>query len=87
MASYCIQDIQRRIDSGEMDANDIIDEKQAKIMFNAWRVYFIDRMMEEYDQQGWASNGSDMMSPFAELEYDIQYYNDLVAKENKSLKP
>jgi hypothetical protein len=40
-----------------------------------------------YDRQGWGNNGgSGMMNPFAELDYDIEYYNQLVAKEKKGLK-
>jgi hypothetical protein len=50
LASFCIQHVQKEIDPGLLDATDIIrtaaDKKQAKSMFSAWRVYFIDRMME-----------------------------------------
>jgi hypothetical protein len=87
IASACIQEIQKQINSGDLDAEDIVmvgNEKKAKELFNAWRVYFIDRMMEEYDKQGWES--TDHENPFAELEYDVNYYNDLVEKEKKGLK-
>jgi hypothetical protein len=52
-------------------------------LFNAWRVYFIDRMMREYDNEGWADKRID---PISELDYDIEYYNGLVEKEKAKKK-
>lgn len=89
VAGACIQDIQKDINVGRKKAEDFIftpsvNEERAKVLFNAWRVFFIDRMREEYDKQGWADNHN--RNPFAELEYDVNYYNDLVEKEKKGLK-
>lgn len=59
------------------------NEEKAKECFNAWRVFFIDRMGEESDKQGWQNNNE---NPFSELEYDVEYYKALVEKEKKGLK-
>lgn len=56
IASACIQDIQKDIKAGRKKAEDFVmigNEEKAKECFNAWRVFFIDRMGEEYDKQGW----------------------------------
>jgi hypothetical protein len=54
------------------------DEEQAKELFNAWRVFFLDRMGEEHDKQGWSNINA---NPMAELEYDIAYYRKLKGEE------
>lgn len=81
ITSACIQRIQKDINEGKMKATDFVmvqDEKQAAELFNAWRVYLIDRMGEEHDKQGWADNNA---NPMAELEYDVEYYKKLKREE------
>ena len=47
-------------------------------------MYFIDRMMKEYDNRHWGdehNNNND--NPFAELDYDLAYFRNLVKEEEK----
>lgn len=85
IASACVQKIQKLIDSGDLRATDIVikarTEYQAKELFNAWRVYFIDRMMNEYEEQGWKDKPG--FAPLSELEFDLTYYDNLVQEEKK----
>jgi hypothetical protein len=90
IASTCIQKIQELINSGELKANDIIvtarSEKAAKILFNGWRVFFLDRMAAEYDKQGWKNiEGMFGERDADDLNHDVAYYNKLVEKEQQGL--
>ena len=77
------KNFKKEINEGNIEATELIagaglKEEQAKEFFNAWRIYLIDRMMEEYDKNNCAENDKD---PMTELEYDIEYYKSIVAKE------
>lgn len=87
IASTCIQKIQKMINNGEMEAGDFLpkssmEELLSQEYFSAWRIYFIDRMMEEYDKNGWKDIEED---PMKELEYDMEYCKALEEKEKKGL--
>ena len=95
IASSCIQKLQQEINSGKRDAREFMvfiqDEEKAKEIFNAWRVYFIDRMSAEYDNHGWKNNGGiGSTQDMADIQHDIDYYNNLVIeyeqKQNKKGK-
>jgi hypothetical protein len=79
IASACVQEIQKQIKSGKLKASDMIpmitNEAKAKELFNAWRVYFIDRMANEHDKGGWANEGE--ILPSSQIEHDIEYYNTI----------
>ena len=76
IVSKCIQIIQDEINEGKKQATHFINlpgvnEEKAKEFFIAWRVYFIDRMIEESDKNNW---GNATQNPMSELEYDLEYY-------------
>jgi hypothetical protein len=80
IVSACIQRLQREINEGDIEASELIpdpslNEERAKEFFNAWRVYLIDRMMKEYDRND--------VAPMTQLEYDIEYFKSIVAKEKE----
>jgi hypothetical protein len=85
IASACVQKIQELIKSGELEATDIIpvirSEKAAEIRFNAWRVYLLDRMANEYDKQDWSKTS--VFADTGELDHDIKYYNKVVEREKQ----
>lgn len=84
VVSACIQKIQQEINEGVRDASELmgsgtIPEDEAIELYNAWRIYFMDRMEEEYDKNNWEDTHES--NPFAELEYDVQYCKKILADE------
>jgi hypothetical protein len=83
VVSKCIEFIEKEIIDGKLEASRFIPvaerkESQALLMYKAWRVHLVDRMMEEYDKNRSESYISD---PNKELQDDLMYFKKVQEKE------
>jgi hypothetical protein len=82
IVSKCIEFIEKEIGDGKLEASHFIpvperNESHALLMYKAWRVHLVDRMMEEYDKNRSESHTSD---PNKELQDDVMYFDKVQEK-------
>jgi hypothetical protein len=83
IVSKCIEFIEKEIGDGKLEASRFLPvperkESQALLMYKAWRVHLVDRMMEECDKNRSESYVSD---PNKELQDDVTYFKKVQEKE------
>jgi hypothetical protein len=83
MVSKCIEYIEKEINEDRLKASDFVPvhglkEAQAFMLYKAWRVHLVDRMLKEYDRNHLEDGAS---KPTSELEDDVRYYKKVQEKE------
>jgi hypothetical protein len=83
MVSRCIEYIEKEITDGKLEASGFIPvlklkESQALMLYKAWRVHLVDRMMEEDDKMRSENYNPD---PTKELQDDVIYFKKVQEKE------
>ena len=83
MVSRCIEYIGKEITDGKLEASRFIPvlklkESQAFMLYKAWRVHLIDRMMEEDDKIRSENHSPD---PGKDLQDDVIYFKKVQEKE------
>lgn len=83
IVSKCIDFIEKEIIDGKLEASHFIPvperkESEALLMYKAWRVHLVDRMMKEYDKN---HSESYITDPDKELQDDVMYFKKVQEKE------
>ena len=83
MVSKCIEHIEKEMTDGRLEASTFIPvqelkESKAFMLYRAWRVHLVDRMMEEYDKIRSETHISDLTKEFQE---DVVYFKKVQERE------